>query len=349
MAISVHCQCGKTLRVKLEMAGRRVRCRYCKTPIEVPPVMPPSADGVWSDIPLVTRAFPLATAPSASSPAGSHPHRDDDLLNHYLQAGNRSGNASDNPVGLVPQRRTLRDGATMRQKQIIIGTMVAVGLFVGIPTGLLSERLSLIPIAVLTISWSLICIASIWLVFEKAGFPGWYSLVPIANVFYLHDIADIPRKLCALYFTPVAIALLIQVYPYPELSPGVVQALAFLLLANQIVIVGLISVVNFSIARNFDRGILFSIGTVFGGASSIRLLRLEARDTAKNHHCCPRSKISYLAISPWCPPHRAVRNIRTARRIVQPPTFRRFLICPGRSNRLQLSEFRTRMCIQLKV
>lgn len=37
MAISVECSaCGQTYRLKAEMAGRKIRCKACQTPIEVP-------------------------------------------------------------------------------------------------------------------------------------------------------------------------------------------------------------------------------------------------------------------------------------------------------------------------
>lgn len=47
MAISVECPaCGQTYRLKDEMAGRKIRCKGCQTPIEVPLA---ESDEEWGD------------------------------------------------------------------------------------------------------------------------------------------------------------------------------------------------------------------------------------------------------------------------------------------------------------
>lgn len=46
MPISLSCECGRALRVKEELAGKKVRCPECKAAVAVPA---PEADGVEED------------------------------------------------------------------------------------------------------------------------------------------------------------------------------------------------------------------------------------------------------------------------------------------------------------
>jgi hypothetical protein len=50
----------------------------------------------------------------------------------------------------------------------------------------------------------LMMIASIWKVFEKAGQPGWASLVPIYNIVIMLKITGKPTWWLALFFLPAA-------------------------------------------------------------------------------------------------------------------------------------------------
>ncbi len=50
----------------------------------------------------------------------------------------------------------------------------------------------------------LMMIASIWKVFEKAGQPGWASLVPVYNIVIMLKITGKPAWWLALLFVPLA-------------------------------------------------------------------------------------------------------------------------------------------------
>ncbi len=77
-------------------------------------------------------------------------------------------------------------------------------------------------------------IASMWKVFEKAGKPGWASIVPIYNAIVLLQIAGKPGWWVLLYFIPVV---------------NIVIAI--------IAMVGL--------ARNFGKGTGFAVGLILLG------------------------------------------------------------------------------------
>jgi len=52
---------------------------------------------------------------------------------------------------------------------------------------------------------AIICIAAIWRIFEKAGKPGWASLIPIYNILMLLEIVGKPWWwLLLMAFVPVA-------------------------------------------------------------------------------------------------------------------------------------------------
>lgn len=79
----------------------------------------------------------------------------------------------------------------------------------------------------------LIPAAGMWKAFEKADQPGWGSLVPILNVFYLLEIADKPTWWLILVFVPVinffiAIVLFIDIAKNFGKGPGYGIGLTFL-------------------------------------------------------------------------------------------------------------------------
>ena len=51
---------------------------------------------------------------------------------------------------------------------------------------------------------AVVVIIALWRTFSKAGKPGWYSIIPILNVYTLVTIAGRPGWWTVLYFIPVA-------------------------------------------------------------------------------------------------------------------------------------------------
>jgi len=84
-------------------------------------------------------------------------------------------------------------------------------------------------------------IASLWVVFEKAGKPGWASIVPIYNAIVLLQIAGKPGWWFLLYFIP---------------------------LVN--IVIAIIATVG--LAKNFGKGVGFAIGLIFLGFIFIPIL-----------------------------------------------------------------------------
>lgn len=65
MPLSVRCTCGKSLRVKDEMAGRRIKCPACANGLTVPSSMEPPV--VSNENPSASDVEPMAANPKASS------------------------------------------------------------------------------------------------------------------------------------------------------------------------------------------------------------------------------------------------------------------------------------------
>ncbi len=84
----------------------------------------------------------------------------------------------------------------------------------------------------ITLILSVLTVAGMWKMFQKAGKPGWASIIPIYNIVIMLEIAKKPIWWVILYFIP---------------------------LVN--LVVGLI--VIFDIAKEFGKGIGFAIGMIF--------------------------------------------------------------------------------------
>lgn len=66
-----------------------------------------------------------------------------------------------------------------------------------------SSTLGTLPI-IISIVVCLVSIVSLWIVYKKAGKPGWASIVPIYNIIVLLEIAGLPLWYLVLYFIPFA-------------------------------------------------------------------------------------------------------------------------------------------------
>jgi DNA-directed RNA polymerase subunit RPC12/RpoP len=87
---------------------------------------------------------------------------------------------------------------------------------------------------------SLVQIISLWVVFNKAGQPGWAAVVPFYNMWVLAEVADKPGWMgLAAYF--------VGAVPYI----GFILSLVFFV------------IISIGVAKTFNRGILFGLGLAF--------------------------------------------------------------------------------------
>lgn len=79
-----------------------------------------------------------------------------------------------------------------------------------------------------------LAIVGIWMVFTKAGRPGWTSIIPIYNIFVLVDIAGKPWWWVLLLLIPIV---------------------------NFIIVI----LVSIALAERFGKGVLYGLGIAFFG------------------------------------------------------------------------------------
>ena len=131
-------------------------------------------------------------------------------------------------------RKESRDRAGPRPRKglLILLILVTTAVSLGIVIGLTEESpLRVIPEMVVLLAVLFIGQGGAWLVYEKADISGWLSLVPVVNVWYLHEIAGVWKPLIVVWLIP------------------------FL---NLIIMF----VVFYGVARNFGRGVVFALGRV---------------------------------------------------------------------------------------
>lgn len=87
---------------------------------------------------------------------------------------------------------------------------------------------------------ALVFVISLWVVFEKAGQPGWAAIVPFYNMWVLAEVADKPGWLGIAYCFAGGV-------PYV----GAVASLAIFI------------IIALGVAKTFNRGVLFGLGLAF--------------------------------------------------------------------------------------
>jgi len=101
MPISVACECGKSFRVKDELAGRRIRCPYCETSISVPDPAAPEKS--------VARSSQAVVAGDRARPPRMPRPRDDDDDRRPSARRRPSRDEDDDDDDLPPRSRRSRD------------------------------------------------------------------------------------------------------------------------------------------------------------------------------------------------------------------------------------------------
>jgi len=85
---------------------------------------------------------------------------------------------------------------------------------------------------ILILGFALLMIASLWVIFEKAGYSGWLSIIPIVNIFVLAQVSGNPWWIVILMIIPV-IGFFVSIY------------------------------ITFSLAERFGQGFMFFLGLLF--------------------------------------------------------------------------------------
>lgn len=97
----------------------------------------------------------------------------------------------------------------------------------------------------------IIIIVSTWKLFTKAGQPGWAAIVPIYNSYILVQVARLPIY----YFVIILVPMLVNIakVTVPEPVDTVINIVTFITY----------SYITYNVAKQFGKGIGYTIGLVF--------------------------------------------------------------------------------------
>ena len=230
MSIKATCpDCGNKATFKDESAGKKAKCGVCGTVFRLPPESNSSKPKGSLKTPKRPQERSQLSAP-----------KDDEEIDWNSISELESKGKALSPLK-APASKKLRDrepkrsskaSAKTKRNRIIIGSILALHIVPSIVGAFFATNNPDAAGVVLLVQLAIDCVvllAGIWGVFEKAGHPGWASLVPIYNYMLLLEIADCP--------TWWLIFLLC--------CPGI----------NSVVMI----IVFWKIATNFGRGPLFAI------------------------------------------------------------------------------------------
>ena len=88
-------------------------------------------------------------------------------------------------------------------------------------------------VLIIDLAVAVLMIASMWMIFEKAGEPGWAAIIPIYNLYVVLKISDKPAWWLILFFIPIVnfIIIIITVLALAEkFGKGVGFAIGMILL-----------------------------------------------------------------------------------------------------------------------
>lgn len=92
----------------------------------------------------------------------------------------------------------------------------------------------------------ILIVVSAWMIFTKAGKPGWAALIPIYNIIIFLDIIDRPRWLLLVFFAPTIL----------DFMPSMGALASSMGLASLIVAI----ITTNDLAKSFGKGIGFTVG-----------------------------------------------------------------------------------------
>jgi hypothetical protein len=258
MTISIHCICGRSYRVPEHFAGKRVTCKACGAKFQAQPAGQRSAEAadpfdavVQSVLAEPSAENKLATAPSATlddfdelklapvevkRPAIALPPLTEDAHVSPLSPSHEL-----TPAGAVQRRaRQPQRGEDLMPGWKLSAIAIAIGASVGVFLwGLIAAAGGEITLGVLAVFVPIFAYVGfmqgvVWRVFEKAGLHGAGSLIPIYNLFALHEVAGLPLWFLLMWLLPV-----INFFPMVLLYYG--------------------------LAKNFGQGLIFALGLFFFG------------------------------------------------------------------------------------
>lgn len=124
-------------------------------------------------------------------------------------------------------------------------------------------------VAIPSIVWGILQIIASWMVFKKAGEPGWKCLIPIYNAYIMYKIADKKHYFWIMLLISIlagALTVIINILAFLAL-PAAVLAIVLMIIA---IVLNIIVYYNLSV--NFGHGAGFALGLIFLGPIFMMIL-----------------------------------------------------------------------------
>ncbi len=223
MTIEVTCQCGRSYKIPAEHAGKKATCKACGEKFIVESSS--ELDG-----------FKLVPAATVNKPVDENA-----LLESFHDP-------VVSEVNEQPRKRASSKTLDLLPAWKLCAISIGIGLMLGIVVmGIIAVTSGDVPptpafsFLMLIFAYCGFMMGALWRIFEKAGYHGGASLIPLYNLLVLFEIAGLPVWL-----------------PFVLLVPGF-NIIPILLL-------------NYGLAKNFGQGILFAAGIFFFGVVLVPLL-----------------------------------------------------------------------------
>lgn len=248
--------CNQKIGVAADYAGKRVRCAKCKNPMLVPQLSIQAGPSAVQDQTEVLRAghkLPPAEEDSRQdmSDLDAQMFADDFPVEIPEEPGPDDYGTDESQLpedsGSFPGQATEEQAGTSRKIIYIVAACVVGLVLLGIVVSFIltgsdftSPPKFIIGFAILVaLLVGILIIVSFWIVYEKAGYRGWASIVPFYNMWVLAEIGGKPGwvglLMCFTGFIPI---------PYVGSIVGYVLSL----------------IISIGVAKTFDRGVAFGIG-----------------------------------------------------------------------------------------
>lgn len=187
MPISFSCSnCGRQIKVAEEHAGRRGKCPNCQTSLTVPSASAPD-DDAYSLAPAEDRPRD-AVVTERRCPSCACSLAPDAVICVGCGFDLRTGTIA-KPSTLVsskPQHSAKADEQDGFNGWILLCFGVGGWGIIGVAIAILPS----IAWPLLVVTSSLACLAGLWKCFVKAGYPGWFVLIPVWNLIVLMDVVE---------------------------------------------------------------------------------------------------------------------------------------------------------------
>mgnify|MGYP007038268346 CR=1 FL=1 len=115
-------------------------------------------------------------------------------------------------------------------------------------------------IGIIALVFYVLLIVAWWKIFEKAGEPGWKSLIPVYNVYIMYKISGMKNWFWGMFAISLVLSIVSNLVQPGQSAPGYVAVIT-LICAIAIICISIAQV--YKMAKAFGKGIGYTLGLIF--------------------------------------------------------------------------------------